>query len=61
MEGDLSVVETTWYYPPNITNMLLQIKTIKENGYEVENSSRRDKNGIRDLAFYVETKVNIKL
>ena len=41
--------------------MLLQIKTIQENGYEVENSSRRDKNGIRDLAFYVETKVNIKL
>lgn len=49
-----------WYYLTGIVNLLSQNLNIENNGLEVNYSSRKDKNKIRNSVFHIETTKGIK-
>lgn len=60
-EGDMPELGVCWYYEDGIANVVSQAKTVRENSFEIDYSTRKDKNGLRDLIFCVETKEGVKL
>ena len=55
-EGDMPGLGVCWYYENGIANMVSQAKAVRENSFEIDYSTRKDKDGLRDLTFHVETK-----
>ena len=55
MTSVLPGVGIVWYHPKGIVNMLSHTRYIADNGFEVDYSSRRDKNGEGDLAYRIKT------
>ena len=60
-KGDMPGLGVCWYYAEGIANVISQAKAVRENGFEIDYSTRKDKNGSRDLTFHVETKEGRKL
>ena len=54
--GDMPRLGVCWYYEDGIANVVFQAKAVRENGFEIDYSTRQDKNGSGDLTFCVETK-----
>ena len=55
-EGDLPGVGGLWYYTGGIANVVSQAKTVRENGFEVNYSTRKDENGSHNFTYHIETK-----
>ena len=60
-EGDMPGVGVVQCYADGIANVISQAKAVRENGFEIDYSTRKNKNGSRDLTFCVETKEGVKL
>ena len=60
-EGDMPGLGVCWYYEDGIANVVSQAKAVRENGFEIDYSTRKDKDRLRDLTFCVETKEGVNL
>ena len=60
-EGDMPGVGVCWYYADGIVNVISQAKAVRENGFKIDYSTRKDKNRLHDLTFLVKTKEGVKL